>query len=266
MAKPSKILLQITDLSEWRIRRDLHRIFTNQRQSLPIHPTIQYGGIPSDVLTEWQNQFTEWFVLRQDLWRKIWDKSIKRMSRKLTIEEAFIDFIEIRSAAIGLELAAVNAKTIDTVLRLRAIGSVKNLTKGLKQAIGLNPIQFGAFVKQAAKIDKIYSKEKAQLLKDRLYQKKLNYRAQLIARTEISNAVNQSQIADIKSRIVEGDLPEQMEKRWSAIGDERTSDGCLENEAEGWIPIDDVFPSGDTEPPRFPGCRCGLQFRARKAA
>lgn len=54
----------------------------------------------------------------------------------------------------------------------------------------------------------------------------------------------------------------QMEKRWENSGDDRVSDGCLQNTADGWIPIDQPHSSGDQNPPRFPGCRCYEIYRA----
>jgi len=57
----------------------------------------------------------------------------------------------------------------------------------------------------------------------------------------------------------------KMEKSWQNSGDGKVSDGCLENSAAGWIPIDEDFPSGDQEPPRFPGCRCWAIYREARA-
>ncbi|MBN1165498.1 MAG: hypothetical protein JXA44_00025 [Methanospirillaceae archaeon] len=50
-------------------------------------------------------------------------------------------------------------------------------------------------------------------------------------------------------------------KRWSTMGNDRVSDGCQANEAAGWIPNKEEFPSGHMQPPRFPGCRCNCQSR-----
>jgi len=47
-----------------------------------------------------------------------------------------------------------------------------------------------------------------------------------------------------------------MVKKWMNSQDDRVSDGCLENTADGFIPIDEYHTSGDQQPPRFPGCRC----------
>ena len=57
----------------------------------------------------------------------------------------------------------------------------------------------------------------------------------------------------------------EMEKMWTTSHDNRVSDGCAENESDGWIPIDQAHTSGDQEPPRVPGCRCYEQYRQAKA-
>lgn len=83
-------------------------------------------------------------------------------------------------------------------------------------------------------------------------------RARLIAVTETAAAYeagNRAFAKEIEKRGVE------MEKMWVTSHDDRVSDECAANEAVGWIPIDDAFPSGDEEPPRFPGCRCYAQYR-----
>lgn len=55
----------------------------------------------------------------------------------------------------------------------------------------------------------------------------------------------------------------QMEKKWVTVGDNKVSDGCATNEAEGWIDIDANHNSGDQHPLRFPGCRCHEQYRRK---
>jgi SPP1 gp7 family putative phage head morphogenesis protein len=88
-------------------------------------------------------------------------------------------------------------------------------------------------------------------------------RAELIAVTEIGDAYSQGTL------IQAGNLRDaglDMEKSWLTVGDDRVSDGCADNEAAGWIDIDDDFPSGDDAPLRFPGCRCSLLTRRKEAA
>jgi len=53
----------------------------------------------------------------------------------------------------------------------------------------------------------------------------------------------------------------EMEKMWMTSHDDKVSDGCAENESDGWIPITDMHTSGHQQPPRFPGCRCYEIYR-----
>lgn len=260
---------EIISLGEFRLRLTIATLFNKQRKELPVREIISLKYTPIELTDTWEEEFIEWFVSRREFWRNLWNKSIpRRVEIKLTTQEAFDDFIEQRSLFIGLELAAVNAKAIDNVIRLHSVGSVQRLDRGLREVIGLRPDQFNAFTKEARLIDKRFPNNpaKAKAIKDRIYNKKINYRAQLIARTEMSNGINTAQMADMNARIERGDLPQAMEKRWSTVGDDRVSAKCQDNENDGWIYIKDAFTSGHERPPRFPGCRCGLQFRARREA
>ena len=89
-------------------------------------------------------------------------------------------------------------------------------------------------------------------------QEHIDSRAHLIAITEIGQAyeVGNATVAD---DLRQAGLP--MEKSWLTSRDDRTSAGCLENQAVGWIPIEQAFPSGHMHPLRFPGCRCAALYR-----
>lgn len=83
-------------------------------------------------------------------------------------------------------------------------------------------------------------------------------RATLVAVTETGMAYEEG------NAIVARDLRDaglRMEKRWLTVGDDRVSDGCRSNEAEGWIPLEQPFSSGHMQPLRFPGCRCTVLYR-----
>lgn len=87
-------------------------------------------------------------------------------------------------------------------------------------------------------------------------------RGHLIAVTEVGNAYEESAF------IAAGDLQAgglKMEKRWVTVGDDRVSEGCQENEGEGWIAINQLHASGHQKPLRFPGCRCDEQYRRKRA-
>lgn len=89
----------------------------------------------------------------------------------------------------------------------------------------------------------------------------IDSRAHLIAVTETGNANLEGQL------IVARDLQDAgitMEKAWVTVGDDKVSDGCRANEADGWIALDQPFSSGHMRPLRFPGCRCDLATRMKK--
>ena len=85
-------------------------------------------------------------------------------------------------------------------------------------------------------------------------------RAELIAVTEAAEAYETGNRLVIDEMTAVGLV---MEMSWSTVGDARVSDGCIANAAVGWIPVDQLFPSGHQHPPRFPGCRCATLYRRR---
>ena len=78
-------------------------------------------------------------------------------------------------------------------------------------------------------------------------------RADMIAHAEISNAIN---TMELEAAIRNG----SEEKRWDDSGDSRVTDECLENAAQRWIGIREQFHSGHQKPPRFPRCRCVIEY------
>ena len=76
-------------------------------------------------------------------------------------------------------------------------------------------------------------------------------RAEMIARTETNNALSQAQLQKMQDMDITG-------KEWITAGDDRVSEACLQNEADGAIPRDQSFSSGAMAPPEHPNCRCSL--------
>lgn len=78
-------------------------------------------------------------------------------------------------------------------------------------------------------------------------------RAELIARTEIGIANSQGTLAGMRELQAQG---VQIKKAW--FPDPQACPICLENADEGFIDIDDTFPSGDDAPLAHPNCECSL--------
>jgi uncharacterized protein with gpF-like domain len=58
----------------------------------------------------------------------------------------------------------------------------------------------------------------------------------------------------------------EMQKKWISASDSKVRTDHRANDAEGWIPLDDVFQSGHDRPPTDSGCRCSLGTRRKPDA
>lgn len=86
-------------------------------------------------------------------------------------------------------------------------------------------------------------------------------RAQLIAGTEIAHANGHSSHQGLLTAQATGLT---IEHSW--ICEETACQICLDNEAQGWIPVDDKFASGDLNPTAHPNCRCAEAARVVEPA
>lgn len=88
-------------------------------------------------------------------------------------------------------------------------------------------------------------------------------RATLVAVQEVGEAF------EAGSEIVVRDLADaglSMEKRWLTVSDARVSELCQGNAAEGWIPLEQSFPSGHMRPLGHVACRCTTQYRRTRGS
>lgn len=92
-------------------------------------------------------------------------------------------------------------------------------------------------------------------------QQHIRSRGHLIAVTELGQAYEYGNWLVIEQLIGAGI---DMEKSWSTVGDSRVSEGCQENEGQGWIPAMQPHASGHMYPLRFPGCRCDELYQRRQ--
>jgi len=83
-------------------------------------------------------------------------------------------------------------------------------------------------------------------------------RAQRIAVNEATHAYENGNLMFAQSIEDEG---VEMEKAWNTSKDEKVCDLCDENEAVGYIPLNDPFPSGHQVPPAHNGDHCYVTYR-----
>jgi hypothetical protein len=83
-------------------------------------------------------------------------------------------------------------------------------------------------------------------------------RAERIARYELGAGYEQGKKLAAEEMTAQGLT---MEKKVVTAGDDRVRPSHRENEAAGWIGMDEAFPSGDDIFPSDPGCRCSVIWR-----
>lgn len=86
-------------------------------------------------------------------------------------------------------------------------------------------------------------------------------RADLIASTEIANANGAGSYAGLQEAAATG---LQIEHAWLCEID--ACEICLANQAQGWIPLEEAFDSGDQHPTAHPNCRCAEEARVVEPA
>lgn len=80
-------------------------------------------------------------------------------------------------------------------------------------------------------------------------------RAEMIARTETATADVQGNMELYREA---DDNGIKILKQWITAGDDLVSEDCAMNGDSDPIELDDVFPSGASEPPEHPNCRCDI--------
>lgn len=119
---------------------------------------------------------------------------------------------------------------------------------------GLNSNQTGTYLKTLRALEQSdLSDDQLASRADREFQKLLGQRKKLIANTEMNNAMSYARHQEAKSGKAIG-------KYWITVGDSRVSDGCMTNEAQGVVGMEEAFWSGHDNTPRFPGCRCTVGY------
>jgi len=86
-------------------------------------------------------------------------------------------------------------------------------------------------------------------------------RAVMIARTETGNAYVAGELVAARQMT---DAGIETEKHWRSVGDDRVSETCFYNDAQGWINLNNLFSSGDDGPLAHPSCSCSLDIRVKK--
>ena len=157
-------------------------------------------------------------------------------------------------AEISFDLTNTRARTFLDGRAQRQLEFINGTTKRNLSAIIADGVRAAKSYTAIAKEIRAYYPETA---------KKLNYRhipdrATGIAVYELGAAFEQGNY-DIASEMQSAGLT--MEHAWLTVGDERVRPEHVGNEAAGWLPLNQAFPTGHMMPPTDGQCRCASLFR-----
>jgi hypothetical protein len=130
----------------------------------------------------------------------------------------------------------------------------RDIARRLEEVQGLDSNRAKAFEKFRKELDET-NMTPSQLAnaEEREFQRLLRERRQTIARQESNMAVSEGDRLDALARGAQY-------KVWSTNQDDRVSDECQANEAQGPIPIDEAFAGGVDTTPQHVGCRCSVSY------
>jgi SPP1 gp7 family putative phage head morphogenesis protein len=182
-------------------------------------------------------------------------KVLQRSLEGATREE----ILKVASTQTGKLITNVSESTIKGIAEsikssLENQAGVDGAARALRDMIGLNAEQ----VKSINNLEKELKKKglsasEIEKVKQKEIAKKKKKRSEVIAQTEMREAVSQGEKEVMKNRGARYKVAISSQ-------DGKVSDVCQTNEAAGPIPIDDNFPSGHDTPPFHPECRCSVSF------
>ena len=150
----------------------------------------------------------------------------------------------------GISFSVNNPAAVDWARRHAAelVTKIDETTRSLLNTIITNAVASGwSYDRLAAAIADLYEKFGEE-------------RSRRIAVYELGAAYEQGNLWQARQLAAEG---LQMEKGWLTVGDDRVRPQHRDNQAQGWIPIEDTFSSGSLIPPSDPGCRCSTLYRRK---
>lgn len=160
---------------------------------------------------------------------------------------------QITGDLIHSELVKIAAKV---EANIAAGKSPLDLIRALDEIKGLDAPRAATLerFKDALIEDGVYTKAEVDALVDRERERLLKKRRETIARTEQANASAEGHQSIALARGAKFKIS-------ISAGDERVSDICQTNEAQGYIPIGEPFASGDMNPTYHPNCRCAVAYK-----
>jgi len=221
---------------------------------------IEGDAVSAALFAEWVSSDIAQSVLRVEpdlraLFAEALTRDISGAEYERALKKAY-DLARIETKTIATNMSKAELEMIGNRIAdglKRGLGP-KQIARQLEMVKGLDSVSAARYLKAERMWSELGLTDKQLEAKlERFFQKLLRERKERIAATE-------SRLVTSQTRIIEASDRGAKWKMWVDVGDERVSDGCASNSGEGPILINNAFGSGDRYPPRFPGCRCHLEF------
>lgn len=281
-ARDARVTRRYIESQKQSVARPARALWKKQRalvNTKTAKEALQIGRLPSDWEDAW-DEMTRDFV-RKDLvpeWIKGISsagagiaKKVNRIQRKQfdfdTTMQSVRTWVDVQGGTLISNLTTAQYNAVHTLLQEQI---AQGMTSPYVLAQRIRPI-VGLTEKEALYVSKVLTNLVAEGLPAntvnnqiaRLTNNLHKNRALRIARTELSDAFNFGQLDSLKQAVDTGWLPGMPEKSWMA-GGANPCEVCTDNEAAGYIPLEETFPSGDAHPTAHPSCECSLAYKIRR--
>lgn len=169
------------------------------------------------------------------------------------------EILDIARNQAGELITSINQGTLDGLREILKSGleeqiDVATMARRIKNEIGLNAKQVSALNNERKRLKELgLSDAEIENKISKLTTQKIKERAELIANTEIRYSVSKAEDEIMKARGA-------IFKKSISSHDDKVSDICRNNEAQGVIPINQAFSSGSLYTPFHPQCRCSVSY------
>lgn len=270
------------DKKQASIIRPTHELWKDQANLVTIEMTkkaLDAGTLPDEWREAWERQIREYV---RDTIITAWIKSIKEsgedISRRVnkiqvkqfdfnTTQTSVKTWVDNQGGTLIVNLTTAQMGSAHALLQHQigiGVTSPYVLAQRIRPIVGLTNRESLAIVRFMTALTEEGVAANAINSQVAKYAKFLHKnRAARIARTELSNAYNFGNLDSLRQAADGGWLPGMPEKCWIAGGAD-PCEICQANEAAGYIPLGEAFPSGDQHPTAHPHCECSLGSRVRR--
>ncbi len=164
---------------------------------------------------------------------------------------------KLKMAEAGISFEIMNPKATEYIEKLKTLhlsdyrGSITRETKKKIQQLLLEGIDKGTSYTEMSR--QIKEQGDAGVFS--------RARGELIAVNQVGTAYGTGNDEMIREYMKETSAI--IQKKWEDVGDDHVTPECTLNSEQGWLGMDEHYPSGDTHAPRAsnPRCRCAMSYR-----